>query len=194
MDQFDSEDEGRGRPGVPVDAGRLLQALRRHWRVIPTAVAAGALIGLAVAMLLIKPTYTAKATLLWEPPSDAEPSDRSFLTQVDSIKLTSLVSKITQLNPIAKVLSFDRCVVFLFHLAHPTPLATKSAVPPYRPLPHTVAQLRLSQKLTCRPPFSKPRRRTLDRDSEQPPTEPADRRQPRAGTRSSRGRCWSTHW
>ncbi|HET8934778.1 MAG TPA: Wzz/FepE/Etk N-terminal domain-containing protein [Polyangiales bacterium] len=94
MDQFDSEDEGKGRPGVPVDVGRLLQALRRHWRVIPTAVAAGALIGLAVAMLLIKPTYTAKTTLLWEPPSDAEPSDRSFLTQVDSIKLTSNIQEV----------------------------------------------------------------------------------------------------
>lgn len=94
MDQFDSEDESRGRPGVPVDTGRLLQALRRHWRVIPTAVAAGALIGLAVAMLLIKPTYTAKTTILWEPPSTAEPSDRSFLTQVDSIKLTSNMQEV----------------------------------------------------------------------------------------------------
>jgi uncharacterized protein involved in exopolysaccharide biosynthesis len=62
--------------------------------VIPTAVAAGALIGLAVAMLLIKPTYTAKTTLLWEPPSDAEPSDRSFLTQVDSIKLTTNIQEV----------------------------------------------------------------------------------------------------
>lgn len=77
-----------------MDAGRLLQALRRHWRVIPTAVAAGALIGLAVAMLLIKPTYTAKTTILWEPPSDAEPSDKSFLTQVDSIKLTSNIQEV----------------------------------------------------------------------------------------------------
>jgi uncharacterized protein involved in exopolysaccharide biosynthesis len=94
VDQFDSDDESKGRPGVPVDAGRLLQALRRHWRVIPTAVAAGALVGLAVAMLLIKPTYTAKSTLLWEPPSDAEPSDRSFLTQVDSIKLTSNIQEV----------------------------------------------------------------------------------------------------
>jgi uncharacterized protein involved in exopolysaccharide biosynthesis len=94
VDQFDSDDESKGRPGVPVDTGRLLQALRRHWRVIPTAVAAGALVGLAVAMLLIKPTYTAKSTLLWEPPSDAEPSDRSFLTQVDSIKLTSNIQEV----------------------------------------------------------------------------------------------------
>jgi uncharacterized protein involved in exopolysaccharide biosynthesis len=62
--------------------------------VIPTAVAAGALVGLAVAMLLIKPTYTAKTTLLWEPPSDAEPSDRSFLTQVDSIKLTTNIQEV----------------------------------------------------------------------------------------------------
>jgi uncharacterized protein involved in exopolysaccharide biosynthesis len=94
VDQFDSDDERNARPGVPVDVGRLMQAMRRHWRVIPTAVAAGALIGLAVAMLLIKPSYTAKATLLWEPPSDAEPSDRSFLTQVDSIKLTSNMQEV----------------------------------------------------------------------------------------------------
>jgi uncharacterized protein involved in exopolysaccharide biosynthesis len=94
VDQFDSEDESRSRPGVPVDAGRLAQALRRHWRVIPTAVAAGALLGLAVAVLFVKPSYTAKATVLWEPPSDADPSDRSFLTQVDSIKLASNLKEV----------------------------------------------------------------------------------------------------
>lgn len=94
MDQFDSDDDNKGRPGVPVDAGRLFTAIRRHWRVIPTAVAAGALLGLAIAALLVKPSYTAKATLLWEPPSDADPSDRSFLTQVDSIKLASNLKEV----------------------------------------------------------------------------------------------------
>ena len=94
MDQFDSDDDNKGRPGVPVDAGRLLTALRRHWRVIPTAIAAGALIGLAIAAMLVKPSYTAKATMLWEPPSDADPSDRSFLTQVDSIKLASNLKEV----------------------------------------------------------------------------------------------------
>jgi uncharacterized protein involved in exopolysaccharide biosynthesis len=94
VDQFDSEDDNKGRPGVPVDAGRLITAIRRHWRVIPTAVAAGALLGLAIAALLVKPSYTAKATMLWEPPSDADPSDRSFLTQVDSIKLTSNLKEV----------------------------------------------------------------------------------------------------
>ena len=94
MDQFDSDDDNKGRPGVPVDAGRLFTALRRHWRVIPTAVAAGALLGLAIAALLVKPSYTAKATMLWEPPSDADPSDRSFLTQVDSIKLVTNLKEV----------------------------------------------------------------------------------------------------
>jgi uncharacterized protein involved in exopolysaccharide biosynthesis len=94
VDQFDSDEDNKSRPGVPVDAGRLAQALRRHWRVIPTAVAAGALIGLAVAALFVKPSYTAKATVLWEPPSDADPSDRSFLTQVDSIKLASNLKEV----------------------------------------------------------------------------------------------------
>ena len=94
MDQFDSDDDNKGRPGVPVDAGRLFTAIRRHWRVIPTAVAAGALLGLAIAALLVKPSYTAKATLLWEPPSEADPSDRSFLTQVDSIKLASNLKEV----------------------------------------------------------------------------------------------------
>jgi uncharacterized protein involved in exopolysaccharide biosynthesis len=48
----------------------------------------GALIGLGYAALAIKPSYSARATILWEPPGDSgEPSDRSFLTQVDSIKL-----------------------------------------------------------------------------------------------------------
>jgi uncharacterized protein involved in exopolysaccharide biosynthesis len=72
---------------VPVDFGRLLHAIKRHWRALPIAAAIGALVGLAVAALLIKPSYTARATIMWEPSSNAEPSDRSFLTQVDSIKL-----------------------------------------------------------------------------------------------------------
>ncbi|HET6334289.1 MAG TPA: Wzz/FepE/Etk N-terminal domain-containing protein [Polyangiales bacterium] len=87
MDQYDSEDEYRGRPGVPVDIGRLLHAMKRNWRALPIAAAVGALVGLVVAALFIKPSYTARATIMWEPQADAQPSDRSFLTQVDSIKL-----------------------------------------------------------------------------------------------------------
>jgi uncharacterized protein involved in exopolysaccharide biosynthesis len=87
VDQYDSEDEYRGRPGVPVDIGRLLHALRRNWRALPIAAAVGALVGLVVAALWIKPSYTARATIMWEPSQEAAPSDRSFLTQVDSIKL-----------------------------------------------------------------------------------------------------------
>jgi uncharacterized protein involved in exopolysaccharide biosynthesis len=87
VDQYDSEDEYRGRPGVPVDIGRLLHALKRNWRALPIAAAIGALVGLVVAALFIKPSYTARATIMWEPQADAQPSDRSFLTQVDSIKL-----------------------------------------------------------------------------------------------------------
>ncbi|HEX4355160.1 MAG TPA: Wzz/FepE/Etk N-terminal domain-containing protein, partial [Polyangiales bacterium] len=94
MDQYDSDDEYKGRPGVPVDLGRLIQALRRHWRAIPTCVAIGALAGLAVAALFVKPSYTARATILWEPSASADPSDRSFLTQVDSIKLTSNLKEV----------------------------------------------------------------------------------------------------
>jgi uncharacterized protein involved in exopolysaccharide biosynthesis len=87
VDQYDSEDEYRGRPGVPIDIGRLLHALKRHWRALPIAAAVGALVGLVVAALWIKPSYTARATIMWEPSAEAAPSDRSFLTQVDSIKL-----------------------------------------------------------------------------------------------------------
>jgi len=94
VDQFDSEDETKSRPGVPVDAGRIVQAMRRHWKVLPISVAVGALIGLAVAALMIKPVYTAKSTLLWEPNVDGAPTDRSFLTQVDSIKLASNLKEV----------------------------------------------------------------------------------------------------
>jgi uncharacterized protein involved in exopolysaccharide biosynthesis len=94
VDQYDSDDEYKGRPGVPVDLGRLIQALRRHWRVIPTCVAIGALAGLAAAALFVKPSYTARATILWEPSASADPSDRSFLTQVDSIKLASNLKEV----------------------------------------------------------------------------------------------------
>ncbi|MEY4578421.1 MAG: hypothetical protein RL701_3124 [Pseudomonadota bacterium] len=94
MDQFELEDDTKTRPGVPVDSGRIVQALRRHWKVLPISVAAGALLGLVIAALLIKPAYTAKATVLWEPHAEGEPSDRSFLTQVDSIKLTSNLQEV----------------------------------------------------------------------------------------------------
>lgn len=77
-----------------MDVGRLVQAIRRHWLVIPTTVAIAALIGLGIAILFVKPSYTAKATVLWEPPADADPSDRSFLTQVDSIKLSSNLKEV----------------------------------------------------------------------------------------------------
>ncbi len=89
MDNNDSDDEYRARPGAPIDFGRLTHAVGRHWKYIPIAVAIGALVGLVYAALMIQPDYSARATILWEPPGtgDGEPSDRSFLTQVDSIKL-----------------------------------------------------------------------------------------------------------
>lgn len=87
VDKYDSGDEERIRPGGPVDLGRLLQALRRHWRVLPVAAAIGAVLGFGASVLWVKPAYTGRATLLWEPLASAEPSSRSFVTQVDSIKL-----------------------------------------------------------------------------------------------------------
>jgi uncharacterized protein involved in exopolysaccharide biosynthesis len=87
VDQYDSDDEYRSRPGAPVDIGRLVLAVKRQWKYVPIAVGIGALIGMGFAFLAVKPEYSASATILWEPPDDAEPSDRSFLTQVDSIKL-----------------------------------------------------------------------------------------------------------
>lgn len=80
--------ETKARPGAPVDHGRLLKALRRSWRIIPTAVLTGALLGLLAAILLMKPAYTAKSTLMWEPESQ-QSSDRAFTTRADSIKLAS---------------------------------------------------------------------------------------------------------
>jgi uncharacterized protein involved in exopolysaccharide biosynthesis len=94
VDQYDSDDENKGRPGVPVDLGRLVQALRKHWRVLPTCLAIGALAGLSAAAVFVKPSYTARATILWEPTASADPSDRSFLTQVDSIKLASNLKEV----------------------------------------------------------------------------------------------------
>jgi uncharacterized protein involved in exopolysaccharide biosynthesis len=89
LDQYDLDDEYKGRPGLPVDLGRLWQAVCKHWRVLPTCLAVGAILGLGAAALFVKPSYTARTTILWEPSAAADPSDRSFLTQVDSVKLTS---------------------------------------------------------------------------------------------------------
>jgi uncharacterized protein involved in exopolysaccharide biosynthesis len=94
VDQYDSDDEYKGRPGVPVDLGRLVHALRKHWRVLPTCLAIGAIVGLGAAALFVKPSYTARATILWEPSASADPSDRSFLTQVDSVKLASNLKEV----------------------------------------------------------------------------------------------------
>jgi uncharacterized protein involved in exopolysaccharide biosynthesis len=83
----DSDDEYRPRPGAPIDIGRIFHAIVRRWRYFPIALGIGAAVGILFALFVIKPSFTARATILWEPPGDAEPSDRSFLTQVDSIKL-----------------------------------------------------------------------------------------------------------
>jgi len=72
----------------------MWRALRRYWAVIPMSMAASVLVGLGVAMLWIKPSYTARATILWEPHSDGDATDRNFLTQVDSIKLASNLQEV----------------------------------------------------------------------------------------------------
>jgi uncharacterized protein involved in exopolysaccharide biosynthesis len=82
------------RPGTPVDPGRLWMSVKRDWRWIPIGGASWAALGIAVALLFIKPTYKAETVLVWQPTADSHADWRQLTTQAGSVKLPGALRKV----------------------------------------------------------------------------------------------------
>jgi uncharacterized protein involved in exopolysaccharide biosynthesis len=93
LDDFsDSTLEPPGRPGFPVDVGRLLLALRRDWRWIPIAVVVWGLLGAAVAFGAIHYSFKSEGVLLWEPKGNAD--QRELSTHASALKMPVTLKKV----------------------------------------------------------------------------------------------------
>ncbi len=65
-------------------------AVMRSWKWIPLALLVGAVVGVAVAKLVVKRNYTATTVLLWEPTLDGGgASERNLATRVKSVQLSA---------------------------------------------------------------------------------------------------------
>jgi len=69
----------------------MMLAVRRDWRLILIALLVGAVVGVAVAKLVVKRTYTASTVLIWEPDltSPGAANERNLSTRVQSVKLSA---------------------------------------------------------------------------------------------------------
>lgn len=91
MDDLDIDEERGGRPGMPVDLGRVLHDVLRYWRIIPIVGALAAVAGVVYASVVtVETTYTARAAILWE----GKGSRQELVTQVDSIELPSNLAEV----------------------------------------------------------------------------------------------------
>jgi uncharacterized protein involved in exopolysaccharide biosynthesis len=81
-----NEEIETGRPGLPVDLGRIWYGIRSQWKLLPKLLVLGAVVGVGAAYFLMHPVYTAKAVLVWDR-ANADPMDRSFVTQIESARL-----------------------------------------------------------------------------------------------------------
>lgn len=85
MDDLDLDEEGGGRPGTPVDPGRMLHEMLRYWRVVPIAGAFALVVGVLVSSRFASATYSSSVALLWEDKANRQ----RLVTLVDSVKLNS---------------------------------------------------------------------------------------------------------
>src|SRR5688572_33436229 len=87
----------RGRPGLPVDPGRLWLSVKRDWRWIPFAGAIWLGLALVVAFVFIKHTYKAEAILIWEPNTQGGRADeRQLSTEAGSLKLPGALRRVKE--------------------------------------------------------------------------------------------------
>jgi len=82
----ETQDEGLSRPGLPLDPGRVWRSIKRGWKLLPLALAVGALAGVAASTLLVGRTYKSEAILIWEPGSGESASTRDLSTQAGILK------------------------------------------------------------------------------------------------------------
>lgn len=85
------------RVGLPVDPRRIVAALKSaRWKLVVVALAC-AVVGALVGKLVVKKTYLAQATVLWEPPAAARAeAGREITTLVASVKLPANVLKVRE--------------------------------------------------------------------------------------------------
>lgn len=89
------EDGGPGRPGAPVDIGRLLQDLLQRWRVIPVIAAVATVAGVIYAQQTVRAVYKAQTVMLYEGTKARE----ELITLVDSIKLPTNLEELRKRVP-----------------------------------------------------------------------------------------------
>ncbi len=77
---------------------RVVRAMCLRWRLIAFASLLGVPTGVLVARTLLPREYASEAVLIWEPPraSSRVESAREFKTQVDTLKLPTLLSEVRQ--------------------------------------------------------------------------------------------------
>lgn len=91
MSDLDLDEEGGpGRPGAPVDTGRLSQDLLRRWRLVPVIAAVATVIGVIYAQQTVSALYRAQTVMLYEGTKARE----ELITLVDSIKLPTNLEEV----------------------------------------------------------------------------------------------------
>lgn len=88
--------ESTGRPGLPVDFGRIWLSLKRDWKIIPLAGIVWAALGLVIAFGVVKYTYKSEGVLVWEPKNQGMPDQRVLATQAASVKMPVTLAKVKQ--------------------------------------------------------------------------------------------------
>jgi uncharacterized protein involved in exopolysaccharide biosynthesis len=85
---------------------RVVRALRLRWRLIALASLLGAPAGVLVVKTLLPREYVSEAVLVWEPPSASSRADslREFKTQVDTLKLPTLLAEVRRRTALTSTL------------------------------------------------------------------------------------------
>jgi uncharacterized protein involved in exopolysaccharide biosynthesis len=83
----EAQEAGPARPGLPLDPGRVWLSIKTGWKLLPLALAAGAVIGVLASTLFIGSSYKSEAVLIWEPTAGGEGSStRDLSTQAGILK------------------------------------------------------------------------------------------------------------
>lgn len=84
-----------GRPGLPVDPGRLWISVKRDWRWIPLAGAIWFALALIVAFVFISHSYKSETVLIWEPAQERA-EQRQLATEAGTMKLPGMLRRVRE--------------------------------------------------------------------------------------------------
>lgn len=97
---IDAEAAPEGRPGQPVDLGRVLRSVRTGWRWIFLSTIAMLVVGATLARKFVAREYTSDLSILWEPGSAdgsaAEDEGRTLRTLSDTVKLPVNLARVRE--------------------------------------------------------------------------------------------------